>query len=315
MQKRKFGNSDLQVSQLGLGCMGMSEFYGSYNDEESNKVIHYAIENGINFFDTADMYGSGKNETLVGKALSEVRDKVVLATKFGILRGEGGSFTGINGKPEYVKQSCEKSLQRLDMDHIDLYYQHRVDPNTPIEDTVGAMADLVKEGKVRYLGLSEASEEIIRRAHKVHPIAAVQTEYSLWSNDLEAVIPVCRELDIALVPYSPLGRGFLSGKFKSLEDFEENDFRRYNPRFSAENFNKNLEIVKVVEEIAKSKSVTPSQIALAWVISKGDDMFPIPGTKRINYLKENITAIDIKLEKDEIEQLDSLYNLVSGKRY
>lgn len=315
MQKRKFGNSDLQVSQLGLGCMGMSEFYGSYNDEESNKVIHYAIENGINFFDTADMYGSGKNETLVGKALSEVRDKVVIATKFGILRGEGGSFTGINGKPEYVKQSCEKSLQRLDMDHIDLYYQHRVDPNTPIEDTVGAMADLVKEGKVRYLGLSEASEEIIRRAHKVHPIAAVQTEYSLWSNDLEAVIPVCRELDIALVPYSPLGRGFLSGKYKSLEDFEENDFRRYNPRFSAENFNKNLEILNVVEEIAKSKSVTPSQIALAWVISKGDDMFPIPGTKRINYLKENITAIDIKLEKDEIEQLDSLYNLVSGKRY
>lgn len=315
MQKRKFGNSDLQVSQLGLGCMGMSEFYGSYNDEESNKVIHYAIENGINFFDTADMYGSGKNETLVGKALSGVRDKVVIATKFGILRGEGGSFPGINGKPEYVKQSCEKSLQRLDMDHIDLYYQHRVDPNTPIEDTVGAMADLAKEGKVRYIGLSEASEEIIRRAHKVHPIAAVQTEYSLWSNDLEAVIPVCRELGIALVPYSPLGRGFLSGKFKSLEDFEENDFRRYNPRFSAENFNKNLEIVKVVEEIAKSKSVTPSQIALAWVISKGDDMFPIPGTKRINYLKENITAIDIKLEKDEIEQLDSLYNLVSGKRY
>ena len=315
MQKRKFGNSDLQVSQLGLGCMGMSEFYGSYNDEESNKVIHYAIENGINFFDTADMYGSGKNETLVGKALSEVRDKVVLATKFGILRGEGGSFTGINGKPEYVKQSCEKSLQRLGMDHIDLYYQHRVDPNTPIEDTVGAMADLAKEGKVRYIGLSEASEEIIRRAHKVHPIAAVQTEYSLWSNDLEAVIPVCRELGIALVPYSPLGRGFLSGKFKSLEDFEENDFRRYNPRFSAENFNKNLEILNVVEEIAKSKSVTPSQIALAWVISKGDDMFPIPGTKRINYLKENITAIDIKLEKDEIEQLDSLYNLVSGKRY
>ena len=315
MQKRKFGNSDLQVSQLGLGCMGMSEFYGSYNDEESNKVIHYAIENGINFFDTADMYGSGKNETLVGKALSGVRDKVVIATKFGILRGEGGSFPGINGKPEYVKQSCEKSLQRLGMDHIDLYYQHRVDPNTPIEDTVGAMADLAKEGKVRYIGLSEASEEIIRRAHKVHPIAAVQTEYSLWSNDLEAVIPVCRELGIALVPYSPLGRGFLSGKFKSLEDFEENDFRRYNPRFSAENFNKNLEILNVVEEIAKSKSVTPSQIALAWVISKGDDMFPIPGTKRINYLKENITAIDIKLEKDEIEQLDSLYNLVSGKRY
>ncbi len=315
MQKRKFGNSDLQVSQLGLGCMGMSEFYGSYNDSESIKVIHYAIDNGINFFDTADMYGQGKNETLIGKAIKDRRDEVIIATKFGVLRGEDGSFPGINGKPEYVKQSCENSLKRLGVDYIDLYYLHRVDPNTPIEDTVSAMSELVKEGKVKYIGLSEAPEEIIRRANKVHPITAVQTEYSLWSNDLEAVIPVCRELNIALVPYSPLGRGFLSGKYKSPNDFEEGDFRSYNPRFSEENFNKNLEIVKKVEEIAKSKSVTPAQIALAWVISKGNDMFPLTGTKRIKYLKENIESINIKLEKDEIEQLDNLYNLVSGSRY
>ena len=315
MQKRKFGNSDLQVSQLGLGCMGMSEFYGSYNDDESIKVIHYAIDYGINFFDTADMYGIGKNEILLGKAVKGKRDNVIIATKFGVLREEDGSFPGVNGKPEYVKQACEKSLQRLDIDHIDLYYQHRIDPNTPIEDTVGALSELVNEGKVRYLGLSEASEEMIRRAHNVHPISAVQTEYSLWSNDLEIVIPVCRELEIALVPYSPLGRGFLSGKYKSAEDFEEGDFRRYNPRFNAENFNKNLEIVKKVEEIAKSISVTPSQIALAWVVSKGEDVFPIPGTKRVKYLKENIEAVAITLDENEIEQLDNLYKLVSGERY
>ena len=315
MQKRKFGNSDLQVSQLGLGCMGMSEFYGSYDDEESEKVIHFAVDNGINFFDTSDMYGQGKNETLIGKALKQRRDEVVIATKFGIMRGEDGSFPGVNGQPGYVKQACEKSLQRLGIDHIDLYYQHRPDPKTPIEETVGALAELVNEGKVRYIGLSEASEEIIRRAHKVHPVSAVQTEYSLWSNDLEAVMPVCRELNIALVPYSPLGRGFLSGKYNSAADFEEGDFRRHNPRFSSENFVKNMEIVNKVEEIAKSKSVTPSQIALAWVLSKGDDVFPIPGTKRIKYLRENIKAIAIVLEKDEIEQLDNLYSLVSGKRY
>jgi aryl-alcohol dehydrogenase-like predicted oxidoreductase len=315
MQKRKFGNSDLQVSQLGLGCMGMSEFYGSYNDDESLKVIDYAIEHGINFLDTADMYGSGKNEILIGKALTQKRDKVVIATKFGVVRGENGSFQGVNGKPEYVKLACEKSLQRLGVDCIDLYYQHRVDSNTKIEDTVGAMAELVAEGKVKYLGLSEASEEMIRRAHKVHPITAVQTEYSLWSNDLEAVIPVCRELGIALVPYSPLGRGFLSGKYKSVEDFEEGDFRRFNPRFSAENFSKNLEIVKKVEEIAKSKSVTTSQIALAWVISKGKDVFPIPGTKKIQYLQENIDAISIQLKEDEMQELDKLYDLVNGDRY
>lgn len=315
MQKRKFGNSDLQVSQLGLGCMGMSEFYGSYNDDESLKVIDYAIEHGINFLDTADMYGSGKNEILIGKALTQKRDKVVIATKFGVVRGENGSFQGVNGKPEYVKLACEKSLQRLGVDCIDLYYQHRVDSNTKIEDTVGAMAELVAEGKVKYLGLSEASEEMIRRAHKVHAITAVQTEYSLWSNDLEAVIPVCRELGIALVPYSPLGRGFLSGKYKSVEDFEEGDFRRFNPRFSAENFSKNLEIVKKVEEIAKSKSVTTSQIALAWVISKGKDVFPIPGTKKIQYLQENIDAISIQLKEDEMQELDKLYDLVNGDRY
>jgi len=295
--------------------MGMSEFYGSYSDDESIKVIHYAVDNGINFFDTADMYGQGKNETLIGKALMNKRDKVVIATKFGVLRGKDGSFTGVDGSPQYVKKACEKSLQRLGTDHIDVYYQHRVDPDTPIEDTVGALSDLVKEGKVRYLGLSEASQEIIRKAHKVHPISAVQTEYSLWSNDLEAVMPVCRELDIALVPYSPLGRGFLSGKYTTAEDFEEGDFRRHNPRFSAENFDKNLEIVNEVEEIAGSKSATPSQIALAWVVSKGDDLFPIPGTKRIKYLKENIEATSVILEKDEIERLDTLYSLVSGERY
>jgi len=315
MEKRKFGNSNLQVSQLGLGCMGMSEFYGSYSDDESIKVIHYAIDRGINFFDTADMYGQGSNEILVGKALKAKRDEVIIATKFGVVRGEDGSFPGVNGKPEYVKQSCENSLKRLGIDYIDLYYQHRVDPNTPIEDTVSAMSELVKEGKVRYLGLSEAPEEIIRRANKVHTITALQTEYSLWSNDLEAVIPVCRELNIALVPYSPLGRGFLSGKYKSVDDFEEGDFRRYNPRFNKKNFNKNLEIVKKVEEIAKLKSATTAQIALAWVLSKGDDIFPLTGTKRIKYLKENIESINIKFEKKEIEQLDNLYNLVSGSRY
>lgn len=315
MQKRKFGNSDMQVSQLGLGCMGMSEFYGNQDEAESIKTIHYAFENGINFFDTADMYGQGENEKLVGKALKDIRDEVIIATKFGILRGEDGSFPGINGKPEYVKAACEDSLKRLDVDYIDLYYQHRVDPNTPIEETVEAMAELVKEGKVLYIGLSEVSEDEIRRAYKVHPIAAVQTEYSLWSNDLEGVMPVCRELDIALVPYSPLGRGFLSGKYKSIEDFEEGDFRRINPRFNEENFNKNLKIVEKVEEIANIKSVTPAQVALAWVLSKGEDLFPLTGTKRIEYLKENIEAINISFLDEELERLDELYSLVAGSRY
>jgi aryl-alcohol dehydrogenase-like predicted oxidoreductase len=315
MKKNKFGNSALQVSQLGLGCMGMSEFYGNFSDEESIKVMHYAVDQGINFFDTADMYGMGKNEELVGKALKGIRDKVIIATKFGIMRGANGSFNGVNGKPEYVKQACENSLKRLGIDCIDLYYQHRIDPNTPVEESVGAMSELVKEGKVRYFGLSEAPADMIRRANKVHPITALQTEYSLWSNDLEAVIPVCRELNIAMVPYSPLGRGFLSGKYKSPADLEEGDFRRRNPRFIEENFDKNLAIVKKAEEIAKFKSVTPAQIALAWVLSKGDDMFPIPGTKRIKYLKENIESMNIKFEQDELEQLDKLYNLVSGSRY
>jgi len=315
MQKRVFGNSGVQVSQLGLGCMGMSEFYGSSNDTESINVIHYAIDNGINFFDTADMYGVGRNEVLLGKAFKGKRKEVFIATKFGIMRGENGSFDGINGKPEYVKKACENSLKRLGIETIDLYYQHRIDPNTPIEDTVGAMSELVQEGKVRHLGLSEATEDIIRQANQVHPITALQTEYSLWSNDMEPVIPLCRELDIALVPYSPLGRGFLSGKYKSIDDFEENDFRRNNPRFSSENFNKNLEIVEKVEEIAKTKSVTPSQIALAWVLSKGKDVFPIPGTRRIKYLKENMESTNIEFEAAEIQELDKLYNLVSGSRY
>ncbi len=315
MQKRKFGNSDMMISQLGLGCMGMSEFYGNQSEADSIKVIHYAIEAGINFLDTADMYGVGENEKLVGKALKGKRDKVIIATKFGVMRGEDGSYPGINGKPEYVKQACENSLKRLGVDCIDLYYQHRVDPNTPIEETVGAMSELVKEGKVRYLGLSEAPEEIIRRANKIHPISAVQTEYSLWSHDLEAVMPACRELNIALVPYSPLGRGFLSGKYKSLDDFEQGDFRSYNPRFSKENFVKNLEIVKKVEGIANSKSVTPAQIALAWIFSKGDDLFPLTGTKRIKYLDENIASVNVKLDQTETEQLDNLYHLVAGSRY
>ena len=315
MKKKKFANSDLRVSQLGLGCMGMSEFYGHSKDSDSVEVIHQAIEFGINFFDTADMYGQGKNEILLGKALNGKRHQAIIATKFGVLRGKNGSFTGVSGKPKYVKISCEESLKRLETDHIDLYYQHRVDPNTPIADTVGAMSELVKAGKVRYLGLSEASEEIIRRAHKIHPISAVQTEYSLWSNDLEAVISVCRELNIAMVPYSPLGRGFLSGKYRSPDDFEAEDFRKSNPRFSRENFSKNLEIVNKVEEIAKSKSVTPSQIALAWVMSKGNDLFPIPGTRQIKYLKENIESLQISFEEEEIEKLNTLYNLVSGSRY
>lgn len=315
LQKFKFGSSDLRVSRIGLGCMGMSEFYGHQDEDESIKTIHFAIDNGINFFDTADMYGRGANETLLGKALQGRRDKAVVATKFGVLRGEDGSFPGLNGKPEYVKQACANSLQRLQVDQIDLYYLHRVDPKTPIEETVGAMSELVQAGKVRYIGLSEASEEIIRRAHKIHPITAVQTEYSLWSNELEAVFAVCRELNIALVAYSPLGRGFLSGKYKSPDDFEKGDFRRVNPRFSKENFAKNLEIVTKVEQIAKSKSITPAQAALAWVISKGNDVFPLSGTKRIKYLRENIASVNVRLDKEEIEELDKLHNYVSGSRY
>ncbi len=315
MQKYNLGNSNLQVSHMGLGCMGMSEFYGSHDEAKSIETIHYAIENGINFLDTADMYAQGANEVLVGKALIGKRDNVVIATKFGVMRGADGSFPGLNGKPEYVKTACEKSLQRLAVDHIDLYYLHRVDSHTPIEDTVGAMSALVKEGKVKYIGLSEVSEEIIRRAHNIHPITAVQTEYSLWSNNLAKVFDVCRELDIALVAYSPLGRGFLSGKYTSRADFEVGDFRRDIPRFSDENFAKNLEILHIVKEIAKQKSATPAQIALAWVMSKGTDVFALTGTKKTQNLIENMEAVNIKLEKDEIEQLDSLHSLVSGSRY
>ena len=315
MKKYKFGNSNLQVSQLGLGCMGMSEFYGSYDDNESIKTIHYAIDKGINLFDTADMYGSGENEKLIGKALKNKRNQVVIATKFGVMRGENGSFLGLNGNPSYIKKACEDSLKRLGVDYIDLYYQHRVDPNVPVEDSIGALAELVKEGKVKYIGLSEADEDAIRRANKVHSISAVQTEYSLWSNNLAEVFQVCREQNIALVAYSPMGRGFLSGKYKSTNDFEKGDFRSENPRFSKENLEKNLEIVEKVEKLAKEKGVTSAQIALAWIMAKGNDIFPLTGTKRIKYLDENIESINIYLKEDEVEQLDSLHELVVGDRY
>ncbi len=318
MQKRTLGNSKLEVSALGLGCMGISDFYSGRDDEESIRTIHRALELGVTLLDTADMYGVGKNEELVGKALKGHRSKVILATKFGNVRSQSGEFLGINGRPEYVKSACDASLRRLGVDYIDLYYQHRVDPATPIEETVGAMAELIREGKVRYIGLSEAAPANIRRAHSVHPVTALQTEYSLWSRDVEdEILPVCRELGIGFVPYSPLGRGFLTGQIQKFEDLAEDDFRRFMPRFQGENFQKNLDLVQQLKEIAVEKGCKPSQLALAWLLAQGSDIVPIPGTKRVTYLEENIEALGITLTREDLTRIDSVapQGAAFGTRY
>ena len=317
MDKRTLGQG-LEVSELGLGCMGMSEFYGTADEGEATRTIDRALELGITFLDTADMYGPFTNERLVGKAIADRRDQVVLATKFGNRRGEDGSFLGISGRPDYVREACDASLERLGVDHIDLYYQHRVDNETPIEETVGAMKELVEAGKVRHLGLSEASPATIRRAHAVHPITALQSEWSLWTRDPEAeIIPTVRELGIGFVAYSPLGRGFLSGQIKSIDDLDEKDFRRRGPRFQGENFQRNLDLVARVEEIAAERGVTPGQLALAWVLAQGDDVVPIPGTKRVQYVEENAAAADVELSDDDLRRLDEAFPLgaAEGDRY
>ncbi len=319
MKQRRLGKPGPMVSALGLGCMGMSEFYGPGDEKESLATIHHALDLGINFLDTADMYGPHTNEKLVGRAIKERRKDVVLATKFGIVRDPSNpAVRGVNGKPQYIRSSCEGSLKRLGVDTIDLYYQHRVDPNTPIEETVGAMAQLVKEGKVRYLGLSEAGAPTIRRAHTVHPIAALQSEYSIWSREPEGdVLQTCRELGIALVAYSPLGRGFLTGKIRRPEDLAPDDYRRTSPRFQGENFQRNLDLVERVREIAEQKRCTPAQLALAWVLAQAEDIIPIPGTKRRSFLNENVAALDVKLSRDDLRRIEEVFprGAAAGDRY
>ncbi len=318
MEQRRLGRNGPEVSALGLGCMGMSEFYGPADEAESIRTIHRALDLGVNFLDTADAYGTGRNEELVGRAIRDRRDQVILATKFANVRGPNGEFLGVNGRPEYVKQACEASLRRLGLSHIDLYYQHRVDANTPIEDTVGSMADLVREGKVRFLGMSEAAPATIRRASRVHPIAALQTEYSLWARDPEGeILETCRELGIGFVAYSPLGRGFLTGRFQTPDDLPQDDWRRRHPRFEGENFQRNLRLAEAVRQIAGQAGCTPAQLALAWVLAQGKDIVPIPGTKQTRYLEDNLGAVNVHLTEEQLRRLDQAFPLgvTAGARY